>query len=236
LRFVQEITKLLADDMTSSVIGEESMITKNSVVSRSFVLRACLGLAAVVAGLCAGPSELRATPIVYTLEGVGSGSLGGSPFNNTYFIITSTANTDQITSGGGLFTVPTTSAIIDVTGVSTAAFTGFTSNFLARNSGGFPTAGIDQDLGTPNSLTVLDIFMHPGLEFYQMNTDIGPLNGSATFNAGLPFPTTGGNLVFDTINEVTFRAYLGVPEPNSAVLLASGALACVVAARRQRAA
>jgi hypothetical protein len=203
-------------------------------VPRSFVWRACLSLALITALLCASATELRATPILYTLEGIGSGSLGGTAFTNMYFIITSTADTDQITVVPGLFSVPTTSAIIDVTGFSTASFTGFTSEFLSTGPGAsFPIAGIDQDLNTPDSLSILDLFQHPGLQGYQLNTDIGPLTGSATFNPGHPFPTTGGNIIFDTVSEVTYRAYLGVPEPSSIVLLGSAVITCLAVARRR---
>src|SRR5262249_3683347 len=69
-------------------------------------------------------AEAKADPIVYTLSAVGIGSLGGVSFSNHSFILTSMANTSQITNPfSGIFSAPNTSATVFVTGIGTATFT-----------------------------------------------------------------------------------------------------------------
>src|ERR1700722_1720801 len=91
----------------------------------------------------------QAQPIIYTISGVGSGSLGGNSFSNAPFTITAAADTSQIVTGSAtFFEVPNSSASIFISGLGTATFTS-TSTFANNSPGG---VGISD----ASSLDILD--------------------------------------------------------------------------------
>ena len=77
---------------------------------------------ATIISLC-GYVTAQATPITYTFSGVGTGNLGGNPFNNASFTITSTADSSQIANpSSGLFRVSDLTATIFVSGIGNGTF------------------------------------------------------------------------------------------------------------------
>src|SRR5579864_1566342 len=75
---------------------------------------------ALIMMLYVGPAE--ATPITYTEQATGSGSLGGSPFTNKLTTITVTGDTSGVVQSPANFFHVDGPATVDVSGVGTAVF------------------------------------------------------------------------------------------------------------------
>jgi hypothetical protein len=168
--------------------------------------------------LClAGFGEARAAPVTYEFTATGSGSLGASTFTNAAFTLTSTADTSQVTSSGGVFEVPDLTATVSVAGLGTATFTTPTINVdnqpLAR-------AGFSDPI---QNLAILFVD-NSAFAGYDLTTSIGPLSGPPTINPGSAFATTAGNFVLDSVSPATFQATVqAAPEPSALALFGLGA-------------
>jgi hypothetical protein len=181
----------------------------------------------------AGYHEAQATPITYTFSATGAGNLGSNAFN-TQFVITSTADTSQITNPmSGLFLVPDITATVFITGLGTATFTIPTTN-VSNNSMGTPIVVFSSPT---QNLLILGSFGNPAYGTYALNTSIGPLTGSAAFNSVAQFPvaqfaTNLGNFSLTNVSgEVTFQA--AVPEPPTIVMVVVGIALCLCCKRRR---
>src|SRR5918998_1680897 len=71
-----------------------------------------------------------ADPITFTHQGVGSGTINGTPFSSTSYIITAVGNTSNRQPFVGGFSIDHESAMISITGVGTFTFTLGTRAFV----------------------------------------------------------------------------------------------------------
>ncbi|MGA2245905.1 MAG: hypothetical protein ABSH48_12970 [Verrucomicrobiota bacterium] len=150
-----------------------------------------------------------AVPIIYSFFGVGSGSLGASPFNHAGFVITIFTNTGSIYTNPNLYptpmlqnTCPQATATIAIAGLQSAVI-GFGLTITALNnthSNLFQlSAGVAPD--------VLCGVASPALSGYGLDTTIGPVFGTGSVSQQ-PYPTTAGNLLFLSASVAGFQATL----------------------------
>jgi hypothetical protein len=105
---------------------------------------------------------------------------------------------------------------VDVAGIGLATFTDSTS--VVANQATLEVGFADHTRGLAILFT-----SNPSLSIYDLSTDIGPLLGVASYNAGLPFLTDDGLFVLNSIpGSATFIATTGVPEPGALALLSVG--------------
>lgn len=210
---------------------------------RTFFLTAMLVLV-----LLAGAQTARADGITYTFQGTASGSLGATQFANAPFTITVDAQTSQIALLPPQPCIPTPCTTFDVPAtMATFLVAGFTGNITSPvglfDNQTFTGLGLSRIVGGVIGADLLDIGS-PAFATYQLNSNLGPLGPFFTspvslvqFNCSFGCVTTslGGNLTFDTVQNVTFTATTTAttPEPSSLLLLGVG-LGIVGAVRRKR--
>jgi hypothetical protein len=174
-------------------------------------------------------SSSYANTITVTQTGVGSGTIGGAPFNGAAFTITEIADTSDVTSFLGGFDVADTSASIWISGVGMLDFTVPTYTFVNQTNAVVGVGGPCCDL--------YDGPVNAAFSTWNMLSSIGPISGTAdliqwTANS---VDTSGGILVFDNgPSDTVFTATVGtVPEPASGALLLTALLAIgVIFAKR----
>ena len=170
--------------------------------------------ALVACGLFVAPAH--AALMRYTITGVGSGSLGTTPFTDADFVITTEADTDDVFAFAHGFVVLSPSMRVFVAGIGSGDFANPTRTVSNQE---FSRSGFGDDA------------LHRGVTFvnneiltsYDLRTPIGPVAGLLTFNADASFPTTAGDFSLTEALDGTFTA-AAVPEPPSAALVLS---ACV---------
>lgn len=178
-----------------------------------------------------------ADPITFTHQGVGSGTINGTPFSSTSFIITAVGNTSNRQPFGGGFFIDHESAMISITGVGTFTFTSGTRTFVNNSVQivGFSRAGVDG----------IDLFngpISPLFAAWDMLSPIGPVAGIGTvlqWGPSLPVFTDGGQLFFNnSVGPGIFTATVGqpgeIPEPASLTLLGLGFGGAAIARRFRR--
>ncbi len=200
--------------------------------------------------LLATPAQ--AEPIRYTLTGVASGSLGGTPFSSRTFTVILDGNTDYVTTWSGDtqgstysffgpgFSDPGSVASIQIDGLPLANFTTAVEIFLAQAYTGIYGSPL-LSFGRPNTFTSLPGWVGmfaSGLGGVSLGTEF------VSLNSGIQFCSTTGpmNLFTDqgtllaqgscgnTLGSVTARFLTPVPVPGAAWLLA-GALGALGMAR-----
>ena len=197
------------------------MVSKRKLMYCAFTA----GMAMLSAGAA------HASILVYTFSGVGSGTIGGTPFTNASFTTTFTLNTTALTSpaGGyseysgvsgnfseGAVNTTLTGATIEVNGNANTGVGNFEDIFLFNSDFG-NSIGISQDA----------VFLG-----YDLSTPLttGVVTGAqiGAFTGGAGFSTGAGTLIFTSLNSLDFTAAAQgtVPEPSTLVLLACGAIAC----------
>jgi len=183
------------------------------------------------------PSAL-ADPITFTHQGMGSGSIAGTPFARTSFTITAVGNTSNRQSFGSGFSIDHDSAMISITGVGTFIFTSGTRTFVNNDA---------QIVGFSRASTGgLDLFDGPNntvFAAWDMFSSIGPVADGGTLSQwGAPRPpvlTNGGQLLFtDGLSPIIFTAIVGqpaeIPEPTSLTLLGLSIGGAAIANRFRR--
>lgn len=185
-------------------------------------------------------ASVKAAPITFLFTGIGTGTLGDTPFTNAAFTITALADTLNIefaTFGATTPAVLSSSTTISITGLSTATFT--TPQRIFNNQ---PLAIVGVNKPSPPSSDRYDIF-NATLGTYTLATAFGPVSGSVVAIGLTGVPTNLGTLDLtpDSLNG-TFQAISGdvaavAPEPGSIALVSVGlaAMAGTIVVRRRRA-
>jgi len=172
-------------------------------------------LALGIAGLTVAANSSRATPITYTETATATGSLGAVTFTDAAVTLTMMNDTVNVMNPmSGLF-VNFGTTTITVSGFAPATFTDQTEVFSNQSVSavGFRDATISRD--------ILDV-SSASFAAYALTTPIGPISGTALFNSGQSFPTTGGAFILSSVTgpTATFTAATtAVPEPASLTLL-----------------
>ena len=178
--------------------------------------RGKLGIAAIVgfvaASMTLGSSPACAVPITYTETDIASGSLNGVAFTNASIMLTMNNDTINITGGPSFF--DNFGAItVSVNGGAPATFTSPASQVFSNQS--VPAVGFEANVNILDDVSA-------SFATYALNTAIGPITGSALFNSGSSFPTSGGAFVLTSVGDPTFTATIGVvPEPSSLAVFAT---------------
>jgi hypothetical protein len=153
-----------------------------------------------------------AAPITYTFSATGSGWLGDTPFYNSFFQLTATADTSQISNPSpGLFRVTDSIATVSVSGLATATFDITTINVDNQS---LSRVGFSDPV---QSLAILFVD-NPAFATYDLSTVIGPLSGPPVFNYGDKFLTSSGNFSLTEVSTVTFEASVVVDTDGDGVL------------------
>jgi hypothetical protein len=169
-------------------------------------------------------STCISSPITFTFEGTGSGTLAGQAFSNTAFLITAQADTSNAncfsTSSTGC-SLSHTSAKILLSGLGEHQFTSSTRTFVNNTNTG---AGFSRGV----SDGVIDLFTgfrNPALATWKMTESIGPITANAQlvqWSNPTPILTSGGTLNFTNATVLgTFTARV-VPEPSTLLLALAG--------------
>ena len=190
--------------------------------------RKCVAVSVFVLLGCFGRAE--AGPITYTETVTGSGSLGGTAFQDALITIVGTADTSNVTMPrSGLFTVLTATTVT----VATVGSATFTDIIQAVDNQGNILAGFGDDT---NNLFVAGNH-NSAFATYDLKSPIAPTSGTADINPGETFATSVGTLEIDsTSSDGTFSASTtqAVPEPTSMVMLGIGAFGLMRFAGRRR--
>ncbi len=159
-----------------------------------------------------------AEQLTFIHEGSGSGTLDGSTFPASAFVITAVVDTDDRTSFTNGWSIGHLSASITIDGLGTFDFISATRTFV--NNGG-------QIVGfSRNGISGMDLFDGPentAFADWDMLSPIGPISGDGYLMQWDDSPqinTSGGSLFFnEESSDATFTA---IPEPATiALLLAS---------------
>lgn len=221
---------------------------------RMSTLMRMAALSVAVLGLA--PSA-QAAPITYTQTGIASGSLNGVPFVNQLVTVTVTGNTINVID---MFVPEINDTLfIDANVVTTVAIPGRPVAVVTQPSAiyRFPfipdAVDVDDELpnlpfiliatldSPPNLLEFTGLGLTAGnmLGSYDLRGSIGPITGpgGVGYAQSQILMTNQGALRFTSGSELddqgTFTAAVGIPEPTSMLLVASG-IAGVIA-RRARA-
>ena len=193
---------------------------------RAWQLIACFGMTV---------ANSYADLITFTHTGIGSGTIGGSPFFNASFRITELADTTNRYSFVGGFSINDITASISIAGVGNFQFTQGTRTFVnnALSVVGFSRGDLEGRIDLYNGPT------NAVFASWDMLTSIGPVTGPTRLLQWSFFPTVstdGGVLIFnDSFTVGTFQATI-VPEPASCLLTTIGLIGISVITRRRTAA
>ncbi len=154
--------------------------------------------------------------LVYVFSGVGSGTLGGSPFDGA-FTITAQGDETLVTNPlSGVYRLDGVRALLEIDGLGSAMFAVAPSLFVSQSSGAnFPVVGISSQTQSGESLSIFSVGNVPSLSNYTLRTVFPSVDGRALSNE-VPFATTQGVLQIANTTSASFRA---VPEPSSLLLL-----------------
>lgn len=163
------------------------------------------------------PTICAADPIIFTLNGVGTGTIGATPFTAASFVFTLTTDTTLITSfAEGVTTPPVAGAGISIAGFGAGTFSNLEDVFDNQN---FGTVGITDSVhfdlldGDAAILTT-----------YDLRASLGPLPlTSLFFEQFSNVPTSLGNVTFSSVSSAAFTAS-SVPEPAALLLCGFGLL------------
>jgi hypothetical protein len=173
-------------------------------------------------------TEASATLITYTETVDATGSLNGVAFTDDLLTITAVGDTSSIIGGSGVFVsiLPTD---FTLSGGGSGAFTDTIQVVSNQNT---KVAGFGD-----NTTNEAILFTANGVfASYDLSTVIGPVSGGSVFNGGVPFATSAGNLVINSVSgNATFTASTGaVPETSTWAMMLIGFAGLGFAGYRQR--
>lgn len=184
-----------------------------------------------VALLVLTSAEAPADILTFTHTGTGSGTLGGTPFPASDFVITAEGNTDDRYSFSTGWWINHMSASIWIDGLGNLDFLSPTRHFVNNSLAlvGFSRAKLPGGSGAD----LFDGPTHPVFGTWDMLSPIGPISGSGYLLQWTNTPqinTTGGILIFNIgSSDATFTA---VPEPATLAMFAAGGMGLMVRRRR----
>ena len=174
-------------------------------------------------------TSVYAVPATYTITGIGTGALGDEVFSLSPFSIVAEADTDDIGTIPGIFSVPNTRTTATIDGIGSAEFN---STIRTSSNQAFSRAGFG-DFGGPGNFAIL--FVDNNLfASYDLGTSIGPLGGPVLLvnSVGQPTGTTAGDFYLTSVQDALFTAVV-VPEPNSFLLISALFVGLGAAGRRR---
>jgi hypothetical protein len=198
-----------------------------------------------IGGAISGVTSAVADPITYTLQFIGNGSLGASPFPDSQVTLQFVGDTANIVNTSGFYENSVGTASVSVNGGAFVMFTDPIEVFSNQNAALGPVTVGFTDLNTGNFFDIVDD-TNPALTGYALGP-VGPTVGGTLTLGGSIYPTQGGdfNLTGVTYGDPnfpgspTFTATVAVPAPpmgrGFAVALAVGSLlVCARLRKRQR--
>lgn len=175
----------------------------------------------IAVALLASSSPVAAAQITYTVTGTGGAIIGNIFYSGAFSMVGIGENGPDLNPSSTItaFAMDSTTVTFGGTTVSAINPVAFFTN-TAGTAGGFV-----QVLPGPVIQNILG-FQNPVFATYDPSTAIGPI---PVFNGGFqsPFQTTGGALVWQGLNNLTFTASLvaapgAVPEPATWGLMIAG--------------
>ena len=201
-------------------------------------------VAAATVALIGSAAPLQASPITYSISGVGSGLFDGATFTNDLVTFTLTGDTDNITTlAPGVIMNPGTSMTADVEGlgqddITGPSFAAFTPDFF--DSGAGVAVLVAQEGADVGPLAILST--DPAFLAYTLSaaTSFGPITGvgaGSTPDGSAVFDTSRGSFQWSSVPTTSTFTARTVPEPSSFAMLGLGVatLFGLGFARRQRA-
>ena len=169
--------------------------------------------AAFAAFVVAVASSIAPAALVeYQFEGIGTGSLDTTSFDNAPFFLQVFVDTDDIFAPSGtVIRVEAILSTISIDGIGSLDFTVSTS--IARNNT-FDSIVFADHLND----SALLIVENPVLDSYDLSAPFGPVFDpfATVADQFTDIPTTGGDLSFASIVDVTFNA---IPSPGTMLML-----------------
>jgi len=220
------VQKRVIDDGHFLIIGKWPRILRpnylHTMTSNYFVSQKIIALSMVALfALC---KNAVAATLVFTVSGVGSGSLDAVDFTDQPYTFVTTYDTSNITSfsegGSNGFTVINDSAVVSINGVDTVITDPVTIN--VNNTHSALTLGNDrvfQDL--------FIIFGYAQLATYDLQTPLQFLAVTdGIISSTFAWETESGDLFLDGDDPAMFTMEIAiVPEPSTALLLSLGGIA-----------
>ena len=188
-------------------------------------MRSICGIFAILTAFLVSvmPAQTQGVPISYTITGIGSGSIGASPFTSQPFTLTILADMSNVQLPfPNSYAVNNTSATMQIGAVTTPALAG--SSYASTTFFGYSGGVVGDEIDT------FPVYVSaPGLTGYNLQAPVGPL--SATPSPAFFLQTDLGYVTINSFSQVSFQAT--IPEPTAALVFAAVALTPICLRRRR---